>query len=89
MDDDDSGQDFTADIADVNFVSAGVLRLNATDSSNSDSGEGLLLEDQSEGFRIELETFAEAKLEQPEKNSLVFRMPKRVIKTLKTNSNAR
>ena len=88
MDDDDSGQDFTADIADINFTSAGVLRLNATDSSNSDSGEGLLLEDQSEGFRIELETFAEAKLEQPEKNSLVFRMPKRVIKTLKTTSNA-
>ena len=88
MDDDDSGQDFTADIADINFTSTGVLRLNATDSSNSNSGEGLLLEDQSEGFRIELETFSEAKLEQPEKNSLVFRMPKRVIKTLKTNSNA-
>ena len=82
MDDADGGQDFSADIVPSKNV-AGIVR-----QEDSLSGGGILLEDSSEGTFIELQTEGVSKLEQPEKNTAIARMPKRIIKTLLTESNA-
>ena len=63
------------------------MHISGTDDDSSDASGGIVLEDEAEGFRIELETLREPRLKEPEKNSLVFRLPKRVIKTLKTDDN--
>ena len=87
MDDDDAGQDFTADVSDIFIKTDNLMHISGTDDDSSDASGGIVLEDEAEGFRIELETLREPRLKEPEKNSLVFRLPKRVIKTLKTDDN--
>jgi len=82
MDDADGGQDFTADIV-ANRQNVGIIR-----QEDSLSGGGVLLEDQEEGTFVELQTEGVGKLEQPEKNTAIVRLPKRVIKTLLTDDNA-
>ena len=49
----------------------------------------VLLEDESTGFRIHSIRNCQSlsKLEQPEKNQALFRIPKRIIKTLLTDDN--
>ena len=87
MDDDDAGQDFTADVSDVFIKTDSLMHISGTDSDSSDASGGIVLEDETEGFRIGLETLREPRLKEPEKNSLIFRLPKQVIKTLKTEDN--
>ena len=82
MDDADSGEDFSADIVDAQNV-VGIVR-----QEDSLSGGGILLEQQDEGTFVELQTEGLSKLEEPEKNQAIVRMPKRIIKTLLTDSNA-
>ena len=86
-DDDDAGQDFTADVSDVFIKTDSLMHISGTDSDSSDASGGIVLEDETEGFRIGLETLREPRLKEPEKNSLIFRLPKQVIKTLKTEDN--
>ena len=82
MDDADSGQDFTADIV-SNKQNVGIIR-----QEDSLSGGGILLEDSSEGTFIELQSEGVAQLKSPEKNSVIFRLPKKTTKTLLTTDNA-
>ena len=81
MDDDDSGQDFSADLVERQ-IDVGIIR-----QEDALSGGGILLEDQGEGKFLELETIGLAKIEDPEKNAAIFRLPKRIIKTLLTDDN--
>ena len=102
MDDVDSGQDFTADIAlTTQNTDASFILLDGSDSSGSDSDDNLRMEDgttnaTSNGDNSSLERGASAgtgsakkiaKLEQPEKNVAIFRMEKDVVKTHLTTAN--
>ena len=87
MSDDDTGQNFTADLLETKFFDDQLVNLNGTDSDSSDASDKILLEDQSEGFRIALETVRDTRIEEPEKNQALFRLPKRIIKTLLTDDN--
>ena len=80
MDDDDSGQDFSADLVERGDV--GIIR-----QEDALSGGGILLEDQGEAKFLELEDRGIAKIEDTEKNAAIFRLPKRIIKTLLTDDN--
>ena len=82
MDDADSGQDFTADLSETKRGETSFVRQEDGD------GDFVLGELESNFDRVELEVKLSAVLQQPEKNSLVFRMPKRIIKTLKTTDNS-
>ncbi len=81
MDDDDSGQDFTADLVEAR-VDFGILR-----QEDALTGGGIRLEDTTGGEFLELETEGLAKIRDPEKNAALFRLPKQVIKTLLTDDN--
>ena len=84
MDDADSGQDFTANIVGEVIDPFAVIAFNQTAADGADAGgRGL---DLSEG--VELETRRVAVLQQPEKNVSLFKLPKQVIKTLKTTTNS-
>jgi hypothetical protein len=81
MGDDDSGQDFTADFVteQLTNVFADVLLENGTDVVELETTGGSLIQ---EGFVTEA-----AKLKETEKNRAMFKLPKKVIKTLLTDTN--
>ena len=83
MDDDDSGQDFTADI--VTQSDAQVLELVLLEES-ADRNDGNLLTE--EGDDLSVERLQRTRLREPEKNLLVYKGPKKVIKTHLTATNS-
>ena len=82
MDDDDAGQDFTADISENKRGTTSFVRQEDGD------GDFILGELGSDFDRVELEVVRSGSLQQPEKNQAIVRMPKQIIKTLLTDSNA-
>ena len=82
MEDDDSGQDFTADFVteQLTNVFADVLLENGTDAVELETTGGLLIQ---EGFVTEA-----AKLKDTQKNRSMFKLSKKVIKTLLTATNS-
>ena len=87
MDDDDTGQDFTADI-ELTARTDGdtsLLQLNATDATLANANDNVLNEDGVS--EVGLEPIKEAVLTSPEKNVAIYKLPKRVVKTLLTDSN--
>ena len=92
MDDDDSGQDFTADLVLDTSGEEGEIVLNGTDSNSTNANDNLILDgtgsgSEDEGSNVLRENIKEAKLKSPEKNVSIFKLPKRVIKTLLTDDN--
>ena len=87
MNDDDAGQDFTADLVleTSSTTAIGDIVLDGTDASSTNASDNVQLEDAS--GNIELETSKVAKLVSPEKNVALFKLPKRNIKTLLTADN--
>ncbi len=88
MDDDDSGQDFTADI-ELTARTDGdtsLITLNATDASLANANDNILLE-QDGSTELGLEPIKEAILVSPEKSGALYKLPKKVVKTLLTESN--
>ena len=86
MDDDDAGQDFTADIELTKRSDTDLLQLNATDASLANANDNILLEEDGT-TELGLEPSREAVLVQPEKNIAIYKLPKPVVKTLLTDSN--
>ena len=89
MDDADSGQDFTADIVTETDQQLEVVLLEESASRN----DGVIItEDGSANLSgnddVAIERRFVAKLKQPEKNLLVYKAPKKVIKTHLTTTNA-
>ena len=87
MSDDDSGQDFTADLvlSGTTTTRVGKIVLNQTDSGGTDANDDVQLEDAS--GNIERESEKIASLTSPEKNNALFKLPKEVVKTLLTTAN--
>ena len=90
MDDDTSGEDFTADIVTESDQALELVLLE----ESANRTEGNLLSEDASGDQpagnedISIERLFKAKLKQPEKNLLVYKGPKKVIKTHLTASNA-
>ena len=82
MEDADSGQDFTADIVTETDQQLEVILLE----ESSDRTAGVLLTEAEDDVAVERRF--NAKLKQPEKNLLVYKAPKKVIKTHLTTTNA-
>ena len=70
MDDDDSGQDFTADLSENKRGVASFVRQEDGD------GDFILGEDGADFDRVELEVVRSATLQQPEKNTSSFQTSK-------------
>ena len=87
MDDDDAGQDFTADIELTKRSDTDLLQLNATDASLANANDNILLEEDGT-TELGLEPIREAVLVSPEKNVSIYKLPKTVVKTLLTDSNS-
>ena len=85
MDDNDAGQDFTADIVLAIVDENGNMLLDGTDANLTDELSKLVEPDGSS--KVILETQRVAKLIEPEKNVSLFKLPKGVIKTLLTETN--
>ena len=87
MDDSDGGQDFTADLVltATSTTRVGKVVLNQTDADGNNANDDVLLEDAS--GNIERESEKIASLTSPEKNTSIFKLPKKVIKTLLTTDN--
>ena len=81
MEDADAGQDFTADIVTETDQQLEVILLE----ESSDRNAGVLLTEAEDDVAVE-RRFS-AKLKQPEKNLLVYKAPKKVIKTHLTTTN--
>jgi len=63
-----------------------VFRNDGSDENSADLNDFFVLEEDA-STRLGIEPRKVALLEQPEKNSVVYRLPKRIIKTLLTNDN--
>jgi len=89
MQDADSGQDFTADfVLEAASGEEGSITLNATDANGSDTGDDII-EEESLGIEaIGRETPTFARLKDAQKNRAMFKLPKKVVKTLLTTSNS-
>ena len=87
MDDDDAGQDFTADIELTKRSDTDLLQLNATDASLANANDNILLEEDGT-TELGLEPIKEVILVSPEKNVSIYKLPKTVVKTLLTDSNS-
>ena len=94
MDDDDSGQDFTADLVLELTGETGQIILDGTDTSSGDAGDNILFESGTVNDAtvdasdvLGLEDLRVARLKNPEKNVALFKFPKSVIKTLLTTDN--
>lgn len=81
MEDADAGQDFTADIVTETDQQLEVILLE----ESSDRNAGVLLTEAEDDVAVERRF--NAKLKQPEKNLLVYKAPKKVIKTHLTATN--
>ena len=86
MDDDDGGQDFTADCVLEFLGDTGQIILNGTDASSTNANDNIVLEEDN-STTLAREVIKEAKIKDPEKNQSLFKLPKRVIKTLLTDDN--
>ena len=86
MDDDDTGQDFTDMVMSRVGQDTDVFRNDGSDENSADLNDFFVLEEDA-STRLGIEPKKVALLEQPEKNSVVYRIPKRVIKTLLTDDN--
>ena len=82
MEDADAGQDFTADIVTETDQQLEVILLE----ESADRNAGVLLTEAEDDVAVERRF--NAKLKQPEKNLLVYKAPKKVIKTHLTTTNA-
>ena len=95
MEDADSGQDFTADfVLESASGEEGSIALNGTDIATGtlDAGDNILLEEGSASLyegagEISRELPQVARLKDTEKNRALFKLPKKVIKTLLTVTN--
>ena len=87
MDDDDTGQNFTADMV-MSRVGqdTDVFRNDGSDANSADLNDFFVLEEDA-STRLGIEPRKIALLREPEKNAALFRLPKRVIKTLLTDDN--
>nr|BAR35960.1 VrlC protein [uncultured Mediterranean phage uvMED] len=87
MDDDDTGQNFTADMV-VSRVGqdTDVFRNDGSDANSADLNDFFVLEEDA-STRLGIEPRKVALLQEPEKNQALFRMPKSIIKTLLTDDN--
>ena len=82
MEDADSGQDFTADIVTETDQQLEIILLE----ESADRTAGVLITEDEDDVAVERRF--NAKLKQPEKNLLVYKAPKKVIKTHLTGTNA-
>ena len=83
---DGTANKFTADLILALVDNAGNMLLDGTDANATDQFEKIVEDDGS--TRVTLETQRVAKLINPEKNAAIFKLPKRVIKTLLTATNS-
>jgi hypothetical protein len=83
---DGTSNKFSADLILALVDDAGNMLLDGTDDNATDEFEKIIEDDGS--TRVTLETQRVAKLINPEKNAAIFKLPKRVIKTLLTETNA-
>jgi len=92
MDDADTGEDFTADIV-LDFVDDDAKQLidafdaDATVSATLFARRADKLVDSDGSSNVGLEPIRESRLIEPEKNISIFKLPKRIIKTLLTEDN--
>ena len=87
MSDDDTGQNFTADtVLSRKGQDTDVFRNDGSDANEADLNDFFVLEEDN-STRLGIEPKKVALLESAEKNISVFRMPKSIIKTLKTDDN--
>ena len=86
MDDNDAGQDFTADFVPVSIDDNSILRYDGTDAQGTNANDVFVDEDGSSSSG--LEPTRVARLINPEKNVSLFKLPKGVIKTLLTATNS-
>ena len=88
MEDADSGQDFTADfVLEVAAGEEGSILLDGTDANGADAGSDVLEESELGVEAIGREANGLARLKDTEKNRAIFKLPKKVIKTLLTATN--
>ena len=88
MEDADSGQDFTADfVLEVAAGEEGSILLDGTDANGADAGSDVLEESELGNEAIGREANGIARLKDTEKNRALFKLPKKVIKTLLTATN--
>ena len=83
---DGTANKFTADLILALIDDAGNMLLDGTDDNATDNF-GKVIEDDG-STRVTLESQRVAKLINPEKNAAIFKLPKRVIKTLLTTTNS-
>ena len=86
MEDVDGGQNFTCDFVLTRATENDVFRNTGSDADGVDADDFIVLDDDG-STRLGIEPVKIAKLEDAEKNILVYRMPKAVIKTLLTDDN--
>ena len=85
MDDNDSGEDFTADCILALVDEEGNMLLDGTDANSIDENNNIIEPDGS--TKVILEAQRETRLIDSEKNIAVFRLPRRPVKTLLTDTN--
>ena len=88
MDDADSGQDFTADIVLERTTTGadGQLVIDGTDDSSTDANDNIVLEEDN-STTLALESEQIGKLVSAEKNIAIYRLSKKIVKTLLTATN--
>jgi len=86
MDDNDAGQDFTADAILATVDENGKMVLDGTDADGGNAEDKVKDDDGSSN--VGLEPIRVARLINPEKNTSLFRLPKSVIKTTLTATNS-
>lgn len=87
-DDDDSGQDFTADVVLERTTTGqdGQIVIDATDANSADENDNIVLEEDNT-TTLALESEQIGKLVTSEKNIALYRLSKQIIKTLLTDDN--
>ena len=87
-DDDDSGQDFTADVVLERTTTGteGQIVFDGTDANGTDENDNIVLEEDNT-TTLALESEQIGKLVDSEKNIALYRLSKRIIKTLLTDAN--
>ena len=87
QDDDDAGQDFTADVVlERTTIADGQIVINATDANGTDENDNIVLEEDN-STTLALESEQIGKLANAEKNIGIYRLSKQAIKTLLTTAN--
>jgi hypothetical protein len=88
MQDADAGQDFTADfVLETASGEDGSIILDGTDANGADTDSDLIEEESGGSEAIGREAPSFARLKDAEKNRAMFKLPKKVIKTLLTDTN--